>query len=290
MAPDLVIHLFGLTDAGNHRRTNEDAWWAGQLDGSVSPAEKPGETVTFRCAAAPVLAIVSDGVGGANAGEVASQMAVTCIPDFLALRRDDLTIASTAEAAILAALQTTDVAVKTKASEPGMNGMCATISLLCLVGSHVAWWGQAGDSRIYRCRGGRLEQISRDHSPVGRMRHEGWLTEEQARYHPLRNQIDHSLGDPINPFSPDVGSLEMEPQDIYLICSDGLSDGLWEKEIERALTRVRAAVDVQPVAEHLVAAAKQASGRDNITVVVVLVEVMTAILSKHGPPVVPGAP
>ena len=285
MAPDLVVHLFGLTDVGNHRRTNEDAWWAGQLGEPFSSAEKPGEAAAFRCAAAPVLVIVSDGVGGANAGEVASQMAVTGIPGLLAARRVDLAVASSAKEAIRAALQTTDIAVKAKSIEPGLSGMCATVSLLCVVGPRFGWWGQAGDSRIYRCRDGRLEQISRDHSPVGRMRHEGWLTEAQARHHPLRNQIDQSLGDPINPFAPDVGSLEMEPRDIYLICSDGLSDGLWEKEIEEALARVRTAADVRLVAEHLVAAAKQASGRDNITVVVLLVEDAAAIMSQPGPPV-----
>jgi PPM family protein phosphatase len=267
---NLVVHLCGLTDVGNHRQTNEDAWWAGQLGGSFALVEKLGETVTFRCAAGPVVAIVSDGVGGANAGEVASQMAVTCIPIFLASRR--VALATAAEDAVRAALQDADAAIKTKAAQPGMGGMCATVTLLCLVDPHSAWWGQAGDSRIYRCRHGRLEQITRDHSPVGRMRQEGWITEEEARRHPQRNQIDQSLGDPLNPFHPDVASLEMQPWDVYLLCSDGLSDGLWEREIEQALARIRAATDVQPVAEHLVAAAMRTSGRDNITVVVLLVE------------------
>lgn len=274
---NLVVHLFGLTDVGNQRRTNEDAWWAGQLGGSFALVEKSGETVTFCCAAAPVVAIVSDGVGGANAGEVASQMAVTCIPSFLAARRAALATASAAGDVVRAALQDADAAIKTKAAQPGMDGMCATVTLLCLVDPHSAWWGQAGDSRIYRCRRGRLEQITRDHSPVGRMRQDGWITEEEARRHPQRNQIYQSLGDPLNPFHPDVASLEMQPLDVYLLCSDGLSDGLWEREIEQALARIRAATDVQPIAEHLVAAAKRTSGRDNITVVVLLVEEIAAI-------------
>ena len=94
----------------------------------------------------------------------------------------------------------------------------------------------------------------------------------EARRHPQRNQIDQSLGDPLNGFSPEVAALELQLADVYLLCSDGLSDGLWDHEIEAALARVRAAADVQPIAVELIAVAKQASGRDNITVVVMLVE------------------
>jgi len=273
MDPDLLVHLFGQTDVGNYRQTNEDAWWAGQLGG---PAEPPSATATFRCTAAPVLAIVSDGVGGANAGEVASQIAVTCIPGFLAAQRTALRCAGTARDTVRAALQAADAAIKAQAIRPAQSGMCATVSLLCLVGPGLAWWGQAGDSRLYRCRHGRLEQITRDHSPVGRMRCAGLITEEAARRHPQRNQIDQSLGDPLNAFSPEVASVDVQPLDVYLLCSDGLSDGLWDREIEQTLSRIQAASDVRPIAEHLVAAAKRASGRDNITVVVLFVEAEAA--------------
>jgi serine/threonine protein phosphatase PrpC len=276
MDPDFFVHLFGQTDIGNHRQTNEDAWWAGQLGGLSASAEMPGETLRFRCMAAPVLAIVSDGVGGSNAGEVASQMAVSCIPAFLASRQTALSVASSAGDTLCASLQAADAAIKTKATQPGMSGMCTTVSLLCLVGNGFAWWGQAGDSRIYRYRRGQLEQITRDHSPVGRMRQDGCITEEAARRHPQRNQIDQSLGDQLNPFAPDVGSIKFQPLDVYLLCSDGLSDGLWDGEIAQIVARVRGGTDVRPAAEHLVAAAKRTSGRDNITVVVVFVEAPAA--------------
>ncbi|MCX6953433.1 MAG: protein phosphatase 2C domain-containing protein [Verrucomicrobia bacterium] len=269
---DPVVHLFGLTDIGNHRQSNEDAWCAGQLGGVFFSGETPARVATFRCATAPVVAIVSDGVGGSNAGEVASHIAVTCIPANLTSRRAALASTGTAETAVRRALQTADAAVKVRSAEPGKRGMCTTVSLLCLIGPRLAWWAQAGDSRIYRCRQGRLEQISRDHSPVGRLLQDGWITEAQARLHPQRNEIDQSLGDPLNSFLPDVASLELQSGDAYLICSDGLSDGLWEREIEQLVARVRTAADVRTVAESLVAAAKQASGRDNITVVLLLLE------------------
>ena len=276
MDPDHFIHLFGQTDIGNQRQTNEDAWWAGQLGGSFASTEILGETLRLRCTVAPVLAVVCDGVGGANAGEVASQMAVSCIPAFLGSRQTALSIAGSAGDTLRASLQAADAAIKTKATLPGMSGMCTTVSLLCLVGTGFAWWGQAGDSRIYRYRRGQLKQITRDHSPVGRMRQDGVITEEAARRHPQRNQIDQSLGDQLNPFAPDVGSVNFQPLDVYLLCSDGLSDGLWDGEIAQIMDRVRSGADVRPAAEHLIAAAKQTSGRDNITAVVVFVEAPAA--------------
>jgi protein phosphatase len=215
---------------------------------------------------------VSDGVGGANAGEVASQMAVTSIPAQLAARRAALSSATTAAETVRTALQLADGAIKDGAVRPGMGGMCATVSLLCAVGPELAWWGQAGDSRIYRCRRARLEQLTPDHSPVGRMRQAGLITEAEARRHPQRNQIDQSLGDRLNPFLPEVGSQEMRSDDVYLLCSDGLSDGLWEHEVERMLARIRVAADLPRIAGELIDAAKKASGRDNITVVLLLVE------------------
>jgi protein phosphatase len=271
-ASDLVVHLWGVSDVGNFRQTNEDAWWAGQVGGVFASTEKPGAVSPLHSAAAPILAIVSDGVGVANAGEVASQLAITCIPQTLAARRAELAHEASAIEAVHAALLFADAAIKDAAVQPGRNGMCATVSLLCVAGPRLAIWGQAGDSRVYRCRRGKLEQLTPDHSPVGRMRRAGLITEAEARRHPQRNQIDQSLGDPLNPFRPEVGALELQPADVCLLCSDGLSDGLWEHEIENALRRVRTADDVQPIAQELIDAAKRASGRDNITVVLLLVD------------------
>jgi protein phosphatase len=128
-----------------------------------------------------------------------------------------------------------------------------------------------GDSRIYVCRQGQLRQISRDQSPVGRLRQEGKISEADARYHPLRNQIDQSLGEPSNQFRPDAGIESIQPGDVYLVCSDGLSDGLWDREIAEILAEVRTMADVRPAVQRLVGLAKQASGRDNITAVLGLV-------------------
>jgi len=202
---------------------------------------------------------------------VASQMAVSLIPAELGPLSSALTQPETARGVILAAVNAANMAITARSTEPGLDGMGATLSLLCFVGGGVALWAQAGDSRIYRCRQGKLGQVSRDHSPVGRLRQQGKITEAEARHHPMRNQIDQSLGDALNPFCPDAGAEEVRPGDVFLLCSDGISDGLWDHEIERVLAGVRGAAEVRPAVQQLIADAKQASGRDNLTAVIALV-------------------
>jgi protein phosphatase len=276
MDPAKVLYLYGLSDIGNRRLNNEDAWWAGQPGGLFASMDAVSGPLQLACDTAPVAAMVCDGVGGANAGEMASQLAVTTLSTELAARRAELVRADAAGAAILSALQATDAAVKAKAAEPEYADMGATVSLLCFTVPGVAWWGQAGDSRIYRYHAGRLKQVSRDHSPVGRMRQSGRISEEEARRHPMRNQIDQSLGDPINSFRPDVAAIEVTAGDIFLLCSDGFTDGLWEREVAESLGRLRAPAELEAVVQEMVARSKQASGRDNLTALVCLVEAPAA--------------
>jgi serine/threonine protein phosphatase PrpC len=205
MDPPISLHVDGLTDIGSRRLNNEDAWWAGRLGGEHVFMEPGAEPLRLTLHGAPVVLLVSDGVGGANAGEVASQMAINLIGDELGRESDALQEPSSACETIRAVLCKANAAITAKAAEPGFEGMGATLSLLCITSAGGACWGQAGDSRIYVCRQGWLRQISRDHSLVGRMRQEGEITEAEARRHPLRNQIDQSLGDPNNTFQPDVG-------------------------------------------------------------------------------------
>ena len=268
------LYFDGLTDIGVRRSNNEDAWWIGELGGAHCFMEPgPGPLgVNLQAGGPRALLLVSDGVGGANAGEVASQMAVNLISGELSRVRDALAAAPAAREAILAALHAANAAIMEKAAAPEFDGMGATLSLLCFLGPTEACWGQAGDSRIYVCRQGRLRQISRDHSPVGRLRQDGKISEAEARHHPLRNQIDQSLGDPCSLFQPDSGIERLCPGDVFLVCSDGLSDGLWDREIEVALAGVRTVADVRPAVQQLVGGAKKASGRDNITAVLALIE------------------
>lgn len=276
MPTSSALCIDGLTDIGNRRQNNEDAWWIGQLGGVFHFMEPGPSPLQVQLAQAPALLIVSDGVGGANAGEVASQMTVTQVSSELIPQAAALRDRKTILAAIRATLESTNNTVTAKSAEPGFDGMGATVSVLCFAQDGHAYWGQAGDSRIYLCRRGRLRQISHDHSPIGRMRQSGKLTEAEARTHPLRNQIDQSLGDPNATFAPDTGMESCQAGDVFLLCSDGLSDGLWDREIEAILTRVHTRDDVRPIVQELVAKAKAASGRDNITVVAALIETSPA--------------
>ncbi len=270
MPPKISLCIDGQTDVGNRRPNNEDAWWAGQA-GAAHAFMAPGpQPLSLAPGAAPVLVIVSDGIGGSQAGEVASRMAVQAMSAALGGPQAAPAGPGPTAEAILAAMAEADRAIKARAAEPGFEGMGATLSLLCFPGAGAATWGQAGDSRIYVSRAGKLRQVSQDHSPVGRMRQRGEITEAEARRHPQRNEIDQSLGNPDGPFAPEAGSEQVLPGDVFLVCSDGLNDGLWDHEIEKVLAGVRSPSDVRPAVRRLVEAAKSGSGRDNITAVVAL--------------------
>lgn len=243
--------------------------------------EPAAESLDLDVRTAPVLLLVCDGVGGANAGEVASQFAVDLITRELGGAVAQLADDRAVPAIIGRTLRAAHEGILAKAREPALAGMGATLSLLCLTASGHANWAQAGDSRIYLCRAGRLRQLSRDHSPVGRLRQQGVITEAVARQHPQRNQIDQSLGDTINPFQPDLGREPMQAGDVFLVCSDGLSDGLWDRQIEQELAAVRVPADLRRAVRQLVEGAKQASGRDNITAAAALVGVGAATDSTN---------
>jgi protein phosphatase len=122
--------------------------------------------------------------------------------------------------------------------------------------------GHVGDSRAYRLRGGRLEQLTRDHSLVEEMRRKGQLTDAQAEDHPQRSIITRALG-PEAEVEPDVHSVSAAPGDVFLICSDGLTTMLGEAQIGKLLSR---ATSMSTAVRALVDEANRAGGRDNITV------------------------
>ncbi|MDB6169979.1 MAG: protein phosphatase [Verrucomicrobia bacterium] len=268
MDDQTLLHVDGFTDIGNRRQNNEDAWWAGRPGGEHATMEPSAKALPFSAAAGPVLLLVSDGVGGAEAGEVASHMAVSLVAEKLATAAAELDSAAGARASLVTAMREAHHAILAKADEAGFDGMGATLSLLCFTRDGSACWAQAGDSRIYVFRDGQLNQISRDHSPVGRLKQQGKITEAEARKHPARNQIDLSMGDRLNAFEPDAGIEPVKPGDVFLLCSDGLSDGLWDHEIAHALAGLHRPEDVRPTLRALVEGAKTASGRDNITAVI----------------------
>jgi PPM family protein phosphatase len=147
-------------------------------------------------------------------------------------------------------------------------GMGATLSL----GWFTPGWmhfSHIGDSRIYHVpQGGKLIQLTQDHTYVGGLRRAGELTEQQARAHPRRNALQQVLGAGHQFLEPQFGAVPCQPGDRLLFCTDGLIDGLWDRRLEEALL---GATPVPALAAELVEEAVQISGRDNATAIVVAV-------------------
>ena len=204
---------------------------------------------------------VCDGLGGHAAGEVASSIAASTLEEFAqkAPESPDGTLESGIQEANRRILSD-------QAANPEHRGMGTTISSLWLVpdNSGSGWIGHVGDSRMYLQRADKLEQLTEDHSPVFRLFKQGVLTKDQMQQHPQKNLLDRSLG--VFPqVKADVLSVSLTVDDIFLICTDGLTDVLSDQEIQSILTTC----PISDAADQLTAMANQKGGPDNITVVLV---------------------
>lgn len=210
--------------------------------------------------ARPGLYAVCDGMGGARAGEVASETAC----------RSLLEIASGSEGAAVLK-RTVDTAnreiLRMSLEDPTMAGMGTTLTA-ALARSGGLILAHVGDSRAYLLRDGQLQQLTEDHSLVGEMVRRGQLTPQQAAVHPHRSIITRALGTE-ELLEPDLLDLELAPGDRVLLCTDGLSGMLSDPAIELLLAE---GDDPQAITESLVQAALESGGEDNITVLVVLAE------------------
>jgi len=225
----------GITDTGRRRLRNEDA---------------------FICE--PPLFAVADGMGGARAGEVAAGLAATAFEE----AGDDVQGGSGLEALIEEANRRI---WERSVTDPATAGMGAVITA-ALVDSDAGTVtiGHVGDSRAYRIRDGSIEQLTTDHSLVAELVESGVLTPEEAERHPQRSAITRALGtEPA--VSVDTLTVDAEPADLFLLCSDGLSSMLEDEEIAELVS----SADSEPAAavEALVQAANVRGGEDNVTVV-----------------------
>lgn len=258
-----VIDFAGATHVGLTRTNNEDAWWAGDLANEVK--DPLGEVTGEIDAAAGAWLAVSDGLGGANAGEVASRIAI--LETHAALRSVERGHATTG-VAWDAVHQANFAVVKASRSKAMWMGMGATLSFIW-VEQNSALIGQVGDSRIYRLRGSELEELSPDHSPVGRLRQSGQLSEREARQHPGRHVIDQCLGGGDPTVVPDCIQVKLADGDILLLATDGLTDGVSDSVLAEELTAVeRAEVTLPESVRRLIDLGNELSGRDNVTVIV----------------------
>ena len=234
----------GKTDVGRLRSNNQDAFVCGKLAADVP------------------FAIVCDGMGGANGGNIASAIAIrTITARLVSSYRQDMTMTSmqhVLESAIAAA----NVAVYDEAAAtPELRGMGTTLVMAVMMGDRVLI-AHIGDSRAYVFTQDHvLEQITKDHSVVQQMLERGQITPEEAKTHPRRNFITRALG-VSDTVACDFSEFVLPDGAHVMLCTDGLS-GMVDTE---GMMRVIASYDVQDLPERLIAAANLAGGSDNITV------------------------
>lgn len=252
------------TDTGRTRRVNEDSM------------------VTFDSPNGRVVA-VCDGMGGQNAGDVASQLAVAVIQDILS----DNTFA-TPEEAITSSVLAANQAILRKASmNEDMQGMGATCVML-IVKDDKVYYGSIGDSRIYYIANGMIRQITKDQSYVQTLVDAGQITLAEAEHHQDKNQITNALGvEGMTP--PVIGQMPIipEPNSTFLLCSDGLSGMINNNTILNTVSRHDLSLNER--ARMLVEQANEAGGLDNITVQLVEFPAENMAMSPMGSPAVSSA-
>lgn len=236
------MKLTGDTHIGLVRSTNQDALRYGVLGNGV------------------VYAVVCDGMGGANGGNVASNTAVDIITKRICDGYADGQTPHSPANLLASAMAAANVEIFDRAkSEPEYEGMGTTVVAVVAYGKN-AYISHVGDSRLYLYRNNVLQQITRDHSVVQEMIESGQLTEEQARSHPRKHFITRALG--VSAMEEgEYDELELEPNDRLLLCTDGLTNMIDNKTLSRLLSVEYLHVD------HLISAALDAGGTDNITAV-----------------------
>jgi protein phosphatase len=233
-----VAEQYAATDTGRQRRANEDALL------SRSP-----------------LFVVADGMGGAQAGEVASQIAVEAF-------QQGLGDSAEPEAALAELTRAANWRIhELSASHTEHAGMGTTLTAM-YVGAQDVAIAHVGDSRAYCLRGTELMRLTDDHSLVDELMRQGRLTPEEAEEHPQRSVITRALG-PEGTVEVDTRSFQARAGDVYLLCSDGLTTMVSEQELTELLLKH---TKLRDAGEAMIAAANQAGGRDNITVVLVRLE------------------
>lgn len=229
---------------------------------------------------------VSDGMGGAKSGEFASKSAVDRVTRLLpkAFRMSAAGMKSGFTDLIEELIMSIhEDLMKLGRSYEECAGMGATLSLAWFTPEWL-YFGHVGDSRIYYLpRAGGLIQLTHDHSHVGWLRRQGKINEREARTHPRRNALQQALGAGHQFVEPHIGAVAHQPGDRFLICSDGLTDGLWDRQLEEYIRTPPADGKDWTPAQRLVEEAVMASGRDNTTALVV------EVVERGAGPAVAGA-
>ena len=265
------LQWWGLTDRGKVRKNNEDSFLCLQFDAQeLRYLGRIGDAPT---ASADFVFAVSDGMGGAQAGEFASRITVEKITRLLP--RAFKQTAAGLNAGVEDVLEELFDQIHRALTFLGESyeecaGMGATLSL-CWFAPGWVYFAHIGDSRVYYlpAREGGIRQLTHDDTHVGWLFREGKLNEREARDHPRRNVLQKALGAGHQFVNPQVGAVACEPGDLFLLCTDGLTEGLFHEQLLQRLREPDAAEAKLNPAQRLVTASLERSGRDNTTALVV---------------------
>lgn len=270
MTEAATLHWASLTHSGSRKPRNDDSLIAFASDA------KGAETLPaqgFRSLSRHDLVFaVSDGMGGGNAGDIASSVILQQMTEII-----PETFKAAAAGFFPDSLAHLSDALKTvhdrlNASAHGCSeksGMAATLALVWFTPDNL-YLANAGDSRIYRSRAGVLEQLSKDHTSAWGQWKRGEITEVQYRSHPRRAALYEVVGGGHEKVNPHFAAIPYEPGDRFLVCSDGLIDGVWERHISDALARI--SDDPGTAVETLLKRAIDNSGIDDTSLIVIAVD------------------
>lgn len=267
---EVRIRWSGMTHPGRFRKNNEDAFLGVTFNArELHYLGKEGEAGFQH---GDFVFAVSDGMGGARSGDFASQITVRKIADLLpqsftlgaiGVDRDFQDILTELFSNIHSELS------RMSGYYEECRGMGATLSL-CWLTPEWLHFCHVGDSRIYYLpKDGGMKQITDDHTHVGWLFREGKINERQARYHADRNMLQQVLGGKCRNVDPQFGSVGIESGDCFVLCSDGVVEGLWDRRIKELMRKPPPRFETLHPAQRLVQDAIEESGRDNITAVVV---------------------
>ena len=238
--------VFAKTDIGKVREINQDYYYTSE-ENSI-----------------PKLCILADGMGGYKGGEVASKLAVDSARKYI---ENNFSNNFSEKEEILKlignAVEYANMVVYEKSKEvQELEGMGTTLEV-CLIYNNKAYIGHVGDSRIYRIRKDVIRKLTKDHSYVQQLVEDKKITREEAKIHPKKNMLTRALG--CTPYvEPDLRARNFEKGDIFIMCSDGLTNMVEEKRIYELVKQ-----DINTATNNLVNEANSAGGYDNITVIII---------------------
>ena len=269
--PPFTVKSFGLSDRGKVRDSNEDCFVIAELTRTlqVHHSNLPQCQATFSCHRGHVF-LVADGVGGKNAGEIASSLSVQSIETFLlnTLKRFS-NLQAGEEQGVLRDLQNAlfqaDARIFEEAtSHPEWKGMGTTLTLAFAVNWRL-FAAHAGDSRCYLYSNNKLQKLTQDHTFTAEMVRRGIIKPQDQAHHPWRHVVTNILGGKERGVRAELHSLDLHAGDVLLLCSDGLTEMVSEDRIHAILGAEKVP---QRACESLVAEANRRGGKDNITAIV----------------------